>query len=132
MQLRGSPHSHMPIWVENAPKYTGLQTDEKTRLEIVIFCDKYITTRSPSIEEDPELHNIIKEVQTHSRNHSKSCLKYHKTMCRFGFPRPVARPTFICEPIKPTNDEEKEHCKEIKKILTEMNAKMNLLEKEKV
>ncbi|CAF4116941.1 unnamed protein product [Rotaria magnacalcarata] len=132
MQLRGSPHSHMPIWVENAPKYIGLQTDEKTRLEIVIFCDEYITTRSPSIEEDPELHNIIKEVQTQSRNHSKSCLKYHKTMCRFGFPRPVARRTFICEPIKPTNDEEKEHCKEIKKILTEMNAKMNLLEKEKV
>ncbi|CAF3761193.1 unnamed protein product, partial [Rotaria sordida] len=35
MQLRGSPHSHMPIWVEGAPKYNGPQTDEKTREEIV-------------------------------------------------------------------------------------------------
>ncbi|CAF1438811.1 unnamed protein product, partial [Rotaria sordida] len=34
MQLRGSPHSHMPIWVEGAPKYNGPQTDEKTREEI--------------------------------------------------------------------------------------------------
>ncbi|CAF1650536.1 unnamed protein product, partial [Rotaria magnacalcarata] len=90
MQLRGSPHSHMPIRVENAPKYNGPHTDEKTREAIVTFCDKYITTRFPSLNEDAELHNLIKEVQTHSRNHSKSCLKYNKTMCRFGFPRPVA------------------------------------------
>ncbi|CAF2123941.1 unnamed protein product [Rotaria magnacalcarata] len=45
IQLRGSPHSHMSIWVDNAPKYNGPHTDEKTRLAIVTFCDKYITTR---------------------------------------------------------------------------------------
>lgn len=105
MQLRGSPHAHMPIWVEGAPKYIGMQCDDKTREDIIKFCDKYITTRFPSLEEDEELHNIIKEVQTHSRNHSKSCLKYHKTLCRFGFPRPISRRTFICEPIKYDNDE---------------------------
>ncbi|CAF1332401.1 unnamed protein product [Rotaria sordida] len=107
MQLRGSPHSHMPVWVECAPKYNGPQTDEKTREKIVKFCDKYITTRFPSLDEDAALHYIIKELQTHSRNHSKSCLKYLKTLCRFGFPRPVSRRTFICEPIKIDNDEEK-------------------------
>ncbi|CAF4185611.1 unnamed protein product, partial [Rotaria sordida] len=132
MQLRGSPHSHMPIWVEGAPKYNGPQTDEKTREEIVKFCDKYITTRFPSLDEDAELHNSIKEVQTHSRNHSKRCLKYHKTLCVFGFPRPVSRRTFICEPIKVDNDDEKQRCKKIKEILTEMNATMNTLEKEKM
>ncbi|CAF3083978.1 unnamed protein product [Rotaria sp. Silwood2] len=115
MQLRGSPRSHMPTWVEGAPKYFGPQTDEKTREEIVKFCDKYITTRFPLLDEDVELHNIIKEVQTHSRNHSKSCLKYHKTLCRFGFPRPVARRTFICEPMKVDNDDDKECCKKAKK-----------------
>ncbi|CAF1386156.1 unnamed protein product, partial [Rotaria sordida] len=120
MQLRGSPHSHMPIWVEGAPKYNGPQTDEKTREEIVKFCDKYITTRFPSLDEDAELHNSIKEVQTHSRNHSKRCLKNHKTLCVFGFPRAVSRRTFICEPIKVDNDEEKQRCKKIKEILTEM------------
>jgi hypothetical protein len=131
MQFRGSPHAHMPLWVEGAPKYNGLETDEKTREEIVTFCDKYITTRFPSINEDTELHNIIKEVQTHSRNHSKSCLKYRKTMCRFGFPRPVSRRTFICEPIKTNNDDEKQRSKKAKKNLTELNAMLNGLEKNK-
>ncbi|CAF1416692.1 unnamed protein product [Rotaria magnacalcarata] len=66
------------------------------------------------------------------RNHLKSCLKYNKTMCRFGFPRPVARRTFICEPLKIDNDDDKQRVKNIKKILTEMNATMNVLEKEKI
>ncbi len=30
----GSPHSHMPLWIENAPKYNVLETDEKIREEI--------------------------------------------------------------------------------------------------
>ena len=53
MQLRGSPHAHMPVWVQDAPKYRGTETDEKTREEIVKFCDKYITTRFPSLNEHP-------------------------------------------------------------------------------
>ncbi|CAM4800160.1 unnamed protein product [Rotaria magnacalcarata] len=53
-------------------------------------------------------------------------------MCRFGFPRPVARRTFICEPLKIDNDDNKQHIKNIKKNLTEMNATMNVLEKEKI
>ena len=91
MQFRGSPHAHMPLWAENALRYVGLETDKKTPKEIVKFCDKYITTRFTSIEEDAELNSTINEVQTHSRTHLKSCLKYHKTICRSGFPRPVAR-----------------------------------------
>ncbi|CAF4680622.1 unnamed protein product, partial [Rotaria sp. Silwood2] len=132
MQMRGSPHSHMPLWVKGAPVYIGLHTDEKTREEIVKFCDKYITTRFPSLEEDPILHYLVKELQTHSRNHSKSCLKLYKMLCRFGFPRPVARRTFICEPLKAENDDDKQKFKRMKEILTEMNATMNKLEKEKM
>ncbi|CAF2866624.1 unnamed protein product, partial [Rotaria sp. Silwood2] len=132
MQLRGSPHSHMPLWVEGAPKYIGPETDAKTREEIVKFCDKYITTRFPSLDEDAVLHYLIKEVQSHSRNHSKSCLKYFKTLCRFGFPRPVARRTFICEPMKIVTDDDKQYAKRAKEILSKMNAAMNALEKEKI
>ncbi|CAF3475451.1 unnamed protein product [Rotaria socialis] len=131
MQFRGSPHSHMPLWVEHAPKYNGVNTNTKTRDEIARFCDKYITTRFPSATEDNELHNIIKDVQTHSRSHSKSCLKYHNTICRFSFPRPVARRTFICEPFQSDNDECKERVQQAKKNLKEMNATMNMLEKDK-
>jgi len=132
MQFRGSPHPHMPIWVTGAPKYSGAQTDEKTREEIVTFCDTYITTKFPSIEEDQEMHNIIKEVQTHSHNHSKSCFKNSKSLCRFGFPRPIARRTFICEPIKLNNQDDKERSKKAKEILKEMNKTFNTLEKQKV
>ncbi|CAF3901526.1 unnamed protein product [Rotaria sp. Silwood1] len=89
-------------------------------------------TRFSPLDEDAELHNIIKKVQTHSRNHSKSCLKYHKTLCRFGFPRPVARRTFICEPIKVDNDDEKQHSKKVKEILAKRNTTMNTVEKEKM
>ncbi|CAF1383790.1 unnamed protein product [Adineta steineri] len=132
MQLRGSPHAHMPIWVKDAPKYSGPKTDNETRKKIVEFCDKYITTRFPSLNEDPILHNQIKDFQTHSRNHSKRCVRYPGKPCIFIFPRAVALRTFICEPIKIENDEDKERYKKIKKILIEMNAAMNLLEKEKV
>ncbi|CAF2067607.1 unnamed protein product, partial [Rotaria magnacalcarata] len=70
-------------------------------------------------------------VQTHSRDHSISCLKFHNTICRFGFPRPVARRTFICEPFKPENDQCKERVQRAKTIVKEMNATINVLEKEK-
>jgi hypothetical protein len=105
MQMRGSPHAHMPLWVKDAPKYKGTDTDENTREDIVKFCDKYTTTRFPTATEDHELHNTIKDVQMHSRSHSKRCLKYHKTICTFGFPRAVSRRTFICEPIKCETEE---------------------------
>ena len=120
----------MPIWVKDAPKYYGPNTDSKTRQDIIEFCDKYISRRFPSSTVDSELHDIIKEVQTHSRAHSKSCLKHHNTLCRFGFPRPVARRTFICEPFQSENDIDKERVKKVKKILVEMNVAMNTLEKE--
>ena len=131
MQCRGSPHAHMPIWVKDAPKYYGPSTDKRTRQDIIEFCDKHISTRFPSSTEDHELHDIIREVQTHSRAHSKSCLKHHNTLCRFGFPRPVARQTFICEPFQCEKDIDKERMKKVKKILVEMNVAMNVLEKEK-
>ncbi|CAF1233541.1 unnamed protein product [Rotaria magnacalcarata] len=109
MQFRGSPHSHMPLWVKSAPKYYGPNTDKKkTRDEIVQIY-----------------------VQTHSRGHSKSCLKFHNTICQLGFPRPVAQRTFICESFKSENDQCKERVQRAKQILKEMNATMNMLEKEK-
>lgn len=40
MQMRGSPHTHMPLWIEQAPKCNGKETDEQTISEIVKFCDR--------------------------------------------------------------------------------------------
>lgn len=48
----------------------------------------------PDQNTDPELYDIISSVQVHSKTHSKSCKKY-STTCRFNFPRPPIRKTFI-------------------------------------
>ena len=129
MQMRGSPHAYMPLWVKDASKYKGSNTDEKTREEIVKFCDKYITTYFPSRSENAKLHDTIHDVQKHSRNHSKACLRFYKLICRFGFPRPVSRRTFICEPFKCETIEDKKKVQNAKTILSEMNSTMNDLEK---
>ncbi|CAF3076780.1 unnamed protein product [Rotaria sp. Silwood2] len=114
MPLRGSSHSHMSISGEDILIYDGSQIDEETHEEIVKFCDKCIMTQFPLLDEDTELHNIVKEAQSHYRNHSKSCLKYHETLDRFEFPRSVARRTFICEPIEVDNDNDKQYTKKKK------------------
>ncbi|CAF1481213.1 unnamed protein product [Adineta ricciae] len=132
MQMRGSPHAHMPLWVKNAPKYNGKNTDEKTVLKIIEFCDKYITTWFPSIDEDGELHHYVKELQRHSRNHSKSCLICHGTICRFEFLRAISRRTFISFPYMPKNDEDVELIKIVKKTLRDTNIELNNLEKDKI
>ncbi|CAG2192522.1 unnamed protein product [Mytilus edulis] len=60
--------------------------------------------------DDPELTDIVKTVQQHSKNHSKSCRK-KGTECRFNFPRPPSEKTFISRPIE-DNEEDKEHDKD--------------------
>ncbi|KAL2076326.1 hypothetical protein ACEWY4_028078 [Coilia grayii] len=77
--------------------------DADSDASIAEFIDKYISCQLPDEKTDPELHNIVKEVQSHSRNHTKSCKKGQKH-CRFGFPKPPVRSTFITRP--PPEDEE--------------------------
>ncbi|XP_022312092.2 uncharacterized protein LOC111117320 [Crassostrea virginica] len=102
-QQRGSPHMHCLYWVENAPKL-----DEDSEDTICNFVDKYITCEIPSEEDDPELRQIVLDVQQHSKGHSKSCRK-KGTECRFNFPRPPSECTFISrtveEDLENSNDE---------------------------
>ncbi|XP_074549060.1 uncharacterized protein LOC141807175 [Halichoeres trimaculatus] len=91
-QARGSPHIHMLVWVRNAPVY-----GEDTDWVVCQFIDKYITCQMPDPETDPELYNIVSEVQVHSRNHSASCRKGNVT-CRFGFPKLPMDTTWITDP----------------------------------
>nr|XP_022300726.1 uncharacterized protein LOC111108932 [Crassostrea virginica] len=88
-QQRGSPHMHCLYWVENAPKL-----DEDSEETICSFIDKYVTCAIPSEDDDPELRQIVLDVQQHSKSHSKSCRK-KGTDCRFNFPRPPSERTFI-------------------------------------
>ncbi|KAK6165196.1 hypothetical protein SNE40_023581 [Patella caerulea] len=92
-QMRGSCHVHMLLWIEDAP-VLGRDPDSK----VVEFVDKYITCKMPNISDDPELHEIVSSVQTHSKKHSKSCKKKN-TVCRFNFPRPPSEETFVCRTV---------------------------------
>ncbi|XP_073696195.1 uncharacterized protein [Garra rufa] len=87
-QQRGSPHTHCLFWVENAP-----QVDRDDDDEVVAFVDQYVTCEMPS-EQQQEMHEIVSSVQQHSKRHAKTCKK-KGTACRFNFPRPPSKNTFI-------------------------------------
>ena len=84
---RGSPHLHMLLKVVGAPI-----PGESPIEEVIAFIDKYVTTHYPTLEEDPEVHKLIK-LQLHS--HTKTCQKGGKDICRFGFPKPLSEVTKI-------------------------------------
>ena len=91
-QQRGSPHMHCLYWVENAPKL-----NEDSEETICDFIDRYVTCALPPEGDDPELRQIVLDVQQHSKSHSKSCRK-KGTECRFNFPRPPSEKTFVKRP----------------------------------
>lgn len=88
-QQRGSPHTHCLFWIQDAPLLD--KDDDQT---ICDFVDRYITCKLPDKASDPDLHEIVSNVQQHSKNHSKSCQK-NGTTCRFNFPRPPSSKTFV-------------------------------------
>ncbi|XP_071943751.1 uncharacterized protein [Antedon mediterranea] len=113
-QMRGSPHVHMLVWVENAPVF-GLDEDKK----IVDFVDKYISCAVPCKIVDPEMNEIVSSVQIHSKKHSKSCKK-KGTNCRFNFPRQPSEKTFVMRLIVDKNNDDKDATKQAKELLTKV------------
>ena len=66
-------------------------------------------------------------MQTHSRNHSKSCRKGNK-VCRFHFPRPPAASTFIAQPAEADEEqlsEAKEALQNLQKLLETSGEQTN-------
>lgn len=82
---------HCLFWVENAPRI-----DVHGKQAVADFIDKYVTCSIPQESEDPELRNIVLDVQQHSKKHSKSCKK-NGAECGFNFPRPPSQRRFITE-----------------------------------
>ncbi|CAJ1069182.1 uncharacterized protein LOC115579693 [Xyrichtys novacula] len=90
-QHRGSPHIHGMVWVAGAPVF-----EECSDEEVCKFVARFIKAELPDENKDPELYKIVTEVQMHSKNHSKTCVKYSGANCRFGFPKqPVPKTTII-------------------------------------
>ncbi|XP_065928750.1 uncharacterized protein [Magallana gigas] len=99
-QQRGSPHMHCLYWVENAPNI-----DSDGVEAVCNFIDKYVTCAVPTESSDKELRKCVLEVQQHSKKHSKSCRK-KGTECRFHFPRPPSKKTFITSVQEEDNSDE--------------------------
>nr|XP_057929967.1 uncharacterized protein LOC131129981 isoform X1 [Doryrhamphus excisus]XP_057929968.1 uncharacterized protein LOC131129981 isoform X1 [Doryrhamphus excisus]XP_057929969.1 uncharacterized protein LOC131129981 isoform X1 [Doryrhamphus excisus] len=120
-QARGSPHIHMVVWIKDAPVIE--EPDPIYCGEVVEFIDRYITCHIPDQTKDPELHEVVTSVQTHSRSHTKSCRKGNVS-CRFGFPKLPMDVTTITFPFEdPTSDDEEENDDPKKKRRKEEDAR---------
>ena len=117
-QARGSPHIHCLFWIKDAP-VLGKDSDQA----VCDFVDQYVSCQIPS--ENEELHDKVSRFQTHSRNHTKSCKKGNRP-CRFNYPRPVAKRTFISRPISKT-DEHAPSENEVKLARTQLSAVWDIL-----
>lgn len=91
--MRGSPHVHCLLWGKNMP---NLQLISQLYIE---YIDNVTSANMPTEIENPNLHKLVK-FQVHS--HSKSCRKYNKDECRFGFGQYFCKHTNVSEPL-PTN-----------------------------
>ncbi|XP_069136358.1 uncharacterized protein [Argopecten irradians] len=107
-QNRGSPHIHMLLWTENAPRYPDDNVES-----LIAYVDKYITC---SLQTDnSELAELV-QLQVHK--HSKTCKKGGKPVCRFGFPLPPLPRTMLLEPLETD-------VAEYRKKYTDLQKKMN-------
>lgn len=79
-QMRGSPHVHIFLWLENAPKYN--KDNPFSRNACVKFIDEFITCSYSEI-------NPFISFQTHK--HKSQCYKTKgkNKRCRFNIPFPV-------------------------------------------
>ncbi|KAI3356757.1 hypothetical protein L3Q82_003436 [Scortum barcoo] len=116
-QHRGSPHIHCLIWVEGAPVF-----EEDSDLKVCDFVSRYITAELPDPNTKPELYKKVTEVQMHSKTHSRTCVKYPGSNCRFGFPKQPAPKTMI---LRPGGSDDPEQDIAAMKKLTTLNRLLN-------
>ena len=112
--VRGSPHIHSLLWVEDAPKL-----NEETKDEYFEFVDHAIKCEIPNNEKG-NLFKLVKTYQTH--HHSKSCRKYKNIECRYSFGKLFCDRTIIASPLSETlmEDEKKDILYKRKKSLSKV------------
>ncbi|KAL9986219.1 hypothetical protein ACROYT_G000329 [Oculina patagonica] len=124
-QQRGSPHIHMLLWIEGAPKF-GEDSDEK----VCEFVDKIISCSKPT--SGCELDELVSR-QEHK--HSFTCKKKFQKQCRFNFPQPPMKSTQILYPLSDIEktsllNQPKASWKEINEKLNSMREGENISFKE--
>ena len=91
-QQRGSPHIHMIVWIENAPKF-----NVNTNAEITAFVDEFLQC----CVDDQEMKHLT-DIQIHK--HSRTCRKKVDKICRFGYPLPPLPCTMVLDPLEVDQD----------------------------
>ena len=85
-QVRGAPHYHILLWIDDVP-IAG--TDEPK--DVLLWIQNRITCRIAEEESNPELHQLVTKYQSHKCSGYCQRKKWVKgtfiTYCRFGFPR---------------------------------------------
>ena len=85
-QVRGAPHYHILLWIDDAP-IAG--TDEPE--DVLLWIQNRITYRIPEEESNPELHQLVTKYKSHKCSgycqRKKKVKETFITYCRFGFPR---------------------------------------------
>jgi len=117
-QVRGSPHIHSLIWVENAPKLSSQNITEYTN-----FVDNSVKCDLP--ENNSDLYSLVKTYQTHY--HSKSCRKYKNIDCRNSFGKYFCSETIISIPLTDdlANDEKENILRARKQVLDKVKEYIN-------
>ena len=95
--MRGSPHPHCFLLVQDPPK-----TDKDPDDVACAFIDKYITAVIPPVTSENE-HHIKHVASLQKHTHSDYCCK--DKSCCFGFPKPPATKILISQP--PPDDHDK-------------------------
>ena len=93
-QMRGSPHVHCLLWLQNSP-------DLNTTLgkqECPEFIDSIISASIPNKEKDPDLYEKVTSKQIHHHTFSCKSSRNKRTKCRFNFPKPIAKKTVLTHP----------------------------------
>ena len=91
-QVRGIPHIHSFIWIQNAPNMTP-ETEE----ESIQFVEKLVSAKLPDPVSESELYEHVKAYQIHT--HSRTCRKYKKKDCRFNYDRFFSGRTILAKPL---------------------------------
>jgi len=91
-QQRGSPHIHMLVWIENAPKF-GVNSNE----EISLYVNQFFHCCSKN-----DALGSLNELQFHK--HSRTCRKRDDKLCRFGYPLPPLPETMVLDPLEEDKD----------------------------
>jgi len=117
--MRGSPHSHLLYWINNAPEFK--EGNKNSEAETIKFIDEFITCERSG---DSSLQDVLR-YQIHK--HNDTCFKKRRTskICRFGFPKPPLPSTVIISPLQKTYSKKlRARASELyKKIQTDLTAR---------